>query len=255
MSDSGRYDEPRRPQFVADPSEQKAAELLRRERERATDNEEVEHTVWSEPALSPALAGSPGDDQLTYQRWLVRNVERTSALRSIWVTLLVALAAGPWGVLGAFAGSGNSVFSMLMFTVFGPVAEEVAKVAAALWVVEKRPFYFRSFGQILLCAICGGAAFAAIENLLYIYAYVPDHTPAFVEFRWTVCVALHVTCSLIAGIGLMQIWRDAMRRLAPPQLSLGVPWFIPAMVIHGLYNASVIFVSAAGWLDLGMPGQ
>ncbi|NOY29864.1 MAG: PrsW family intramembrane metalloprotease [Planctomycetes bacterium] len=251
--DSPRKPQHGLPQFVGDPSEEKAARRLARERERATDADAVEHTVWSEPALSSDLAGSPSEGQVTYPRWLEENIRGTSLAKSYGITLLVALAAGPWGVLGAFSGAGNSQLSVLMFAVFGPVAEEIAKVAAALWVVEKRPFLFRSFSQILLCAACGGLAFAAIENLLYLHVYVPVHTPEFVNFRWTVCVALHVGCSLIAGVGLVQIWSVAVRDLSPPRLALGVPWFTAAMVIHGLYNLTVMFASAAGWLDLGMP--
>lgn len=243
----------RPPQFIGDPSEKKAAELLAGEGLRSTDSDRVEHTVWSEPALSPELAGEPGADQLTYQGWLTENIERTTWSHSLGVTLLVALAAGPWGVLAAIAGTRGSSFSILMFTVFGPVAEEVTKVAAALWVVEKKPFLFQSFGQIMICAACGGLAFAAIENLLYIYVYVPDHSPEFVEFRWTVCVALHVVCSSIAGLGLVRIWGRTIEQHTPPQLSLGVPWFVVAMIIHGAYNLTVTLASAAGWLDLGMP--
>jgi len=259
MSDPDQpYDSPRQPrhglpQFQGDPSEQKAAELLARERASATPDDAVEHTVWSEPALSVDLAGTPGADQLTYPSWLAENIRQTTALKSWWITLLVALAAGPWGVVSAMAGSGGSSFSVLMIAVFGPVAEEIAKVAAALWIVEKRPFFFRSFGQILICAACGGLAFSAIENLIYTNVYFPDHTRAFFQFRWTICVALHMGCSSIAGIGLVRIWMTTMRELSPPRMALGVPWFITAMVIHGIYNLSTMFASAAGWLDLGMP--
>lgn len=239
--------------FARDPTEEKAARQLDRERTKATDADHVEHTVWSEPALSPQLAGKPGDEQLTYQRWLVKNIGETTWAKSWWITLLVALAAGPWGILGAIGSSGASSFAVLLVTVFGPVAEEVAKVAAAMWVIEKRPFLFRSIGQILLCATCGGFAFAAIENLVYTNIYFPKHTSEFVAYRWSVCVGLHVTCSFVAGVGLVRIWDNAIRNQHPPRLALGVPWLVIAMVGHGLYNLSVTIAQAAGWLDLGMP--
>ncbi len=244
---------------AADPSEAKASELFRRELAKSTEADAVEHTVWSEPALAAELAGNPDEHQLTYRGWLTKNIAETTWSQSLVAMFLVALAAGPWAVLGAFyvgSYSGNlsgNLFSILMFTVFGPVAEEVAKVAAALWVVEKRPYLFRSLWQVFLCAACGGLAFAAIENLLYIYVYVPKHTAEFVHFRWTVCVFLHVSCSLVAGVGLARIWDNAIRNLHPPRLAMGVPWFVIAMVGHGLYNLTVTVASAAGWLDLGMP--
>jgi len=261
MSDSDLPDDSQQsqphglPKFQGDPSEQKAAELLARERAKATRTDAIEHTVWSEAALSVDLAGTPGEDQLTYSGWLAEKIQETSFLKSWWLTLLIALAAGPWGVLGAMAGSGSSSFGVLMVTVFGPVAEEVTKVAAALWIVEKRPFLFRSFGQILICAACGGLAFAAIENVIYTQVYFPHHTADFSRFRWTVCVALHMGCSSIAGIGLVRIWLATMRDLSPPRLALGIPWFVAAMVIHGLYNFTAMLAEATGWLDLGMPTE
>ncbi len=241
--------------FAEDPSEAKAAEQLRREQAAATEADAVEHTVWSEPTLAGELVGEPDEQQVTYRGWLTKKIEQTTWPASLSTMIIVALAAGPWAVLGAmyvgvFSGSG---FAILMYTVFGPVAEEVAKVAAALWVVEKRPYLFRSLWQIFFCAACGGLAFAAIENLLYIYVYVPEHTPEFVHFRWTVCVFLHVSCSLVAGVGLARIWDNAIRNLHPPRLAMGVPWFVIAMAGHGLYNFTVILASAMGWLDLGMP--
>jgi hypothetical protein len=240
-------------EFSGDPAEEKAAHLLALERKRMTEADAVEHTVWSEPALSSQLAGQPDDEQLTYQRWLLGNVRKTTWAKSYAAVLMIALAAGPWGILGAIASAGASSWAYLMMIVFGPVAEEVAKVAAALWVVEKRPFLFRSRSQILLCAACGGLAFAAIENILYTHVYYPVHTIQFVAFRWTVCVGLHVSCSLVAGLGLVRIWDNAIRNQHRPQLALGVPWLVIAMVGHGLYNLLALLAQTAGWLDLGMP--
>ncbi len=241
--------------FTLDASEAKSAKRLRREREASTEADAVEHTVWSEPAVSSELAGDPDESQLTYHKWLTKNIERTTWFTSLWVMLLVAIAGGPWSIMSAmYAGSaGASAFSVLMYTVFGPVSEEIAKVAAALWVVEKRPFYFKSLWQIFLCAACAGLAFSAIENVLYMKVYFPKHTPEFVNFRWTVCVFLHVSCSLVAAVGLARIWDNAMRNLHPPRLALGVPWFVIAMAGHGLYNLTAIIASATGWLDFGMP--
>lgn len=241
--------------FKLDTSEAKVAAELRREKATATEADDVEHTVWSEPTLDTNLAGTPDEAQLTYEGWLTKNIQQTSLSASLWVMVLVALAGGPWSIMSAmYVGTtGASVFGILMYTVFGPVSEEIAKVAAALWVIEKRPFYFKSIWQIFLCAGCAGFVFAAIENVIYMYVYVPDHTPEFVKFRWTVCVFLHVSCSLVAAVGLARIWDNAMRNLHPPRLALGVPWFTIAMVGHGLYNFSVIIAGMAGWLDLGTP--
>ena len=208
------------PQFAhrrweEDPSESRADRNLPREHRSDSD---IEHSVWDEPALSPDLSLRGQPSGLTYRNWLLQNIEQTTWLKSWLSTLLIALAAGPWGVIGALGSGGASFVALLAVVVFGPITEEVTKVAAALWVVEKRPYLFRSGAQILICAACGGLAFAAIENLIYLYIYVPEHSPQFVAFRWTVCVALHMTCSTLAGQGLKQIWRDAVFHLHRPNL-------------------------------------
>jgi RsiW-degrading membrane proteinase PrsW (M82 family) len=136
-------------------------------------------------------------------------------------------------------GGGGSFSGLLMLTVIGPVTEEIMKIAAALWVVERRPYLFKSIPQILLCAVAGGLAFAFIENLMYLNVYIPHHTPKLELWRWTVCVGLHSGCSFVAGVGLARIWDNAVRELRRPQLGLGMPWFFTAMVGHGLYNGGV----------------
>ena len=238
---------------VLDPSEKRADRILSREKSQQTDDHRVDHNVWEEPSISSELSDGPEADQLTYQRWLQAGIDSTSLADSLRSTLLIALASGPWGVLGAFWSAftygGGVAADLLAVIVVGPVTEEVVKVSAAWWVVEKRPFRFQSISQILFCAACGGLAFAAIENLIYMYVYVPNHSAAFVAFRWTVCVALHVTCSMIAGLGLARIWDNTMRNMHRPKTALGIPWLVTAMIGHGLYNLSAVIAEATGWLD------
>jgi len=106
--------------FAEDPSEAKAAQRLHREQTAATEAGAVEHTVWSEPALAAELAGEPDEQQLTYRGWLTKNIEQTTGLQSLGTMILVALAAGPWAVMGAlYVGTvSGSVFGILMYTVF-----------------------------------------------------------------------------------------------------------------------------------------
>jgi hypothetical protein len=236
--------------YEPDPSEGRAVGRLHSEQARTTIDDAVEHTVWDEPTLSPELAGSYDESQMTYARWLTERHAGTSATKSWLVTLLVAIVAGPWGVIGALTGSGTRGFALAMIVVIGPVTEEIMKVAAALWVVEKRPYLFKSVWQILLCAVAGGAAFAFIENLMYLYVYLPDHSGKLAAWRWTVCVGLHMNCSFVAGVGLARIWDNAIRNGHGPQLWLGLPWLFMAMVAHGVYNAATIVAEATGWLEL-----
>ncbi len=229
--------------FTADPGEARAERALRRERGR-DDPARADHSVWDEPGLSPELLqplarrGGQG-----YARWLGEGVARTRPGRSWAVTALCALAAGPFGVVGALLGGEGSPFALLALVVFGPVAEEVLKVAVPLLLVEQRPYLFRHGAQLLLCGLGGGLLFAGVENLLYLHVYVPDASAELVAWRWSVCVLLHAGCSIIASLGVARVWRDALQRRARPRLQLGLRYTITAAVIHGTYNGAALLLS------------
>ena len=92
-----------------------------------------DYSVWDEPALSPELAGPPPDEAVTWSRWIAERVAATSTARTWLVTILVALAAGPWSVFGALA---NSLATMsvgaIVFVVVAPVIEEMMKIAMTM---------------------------------------------------------------------------------------------------------------------------
>lgn len=243
-------------ELIPDSSDRRISHRLAHEAQQSSYADRVDHSVWDEPSLSTNLSGEPGPDQLTYSRWLDQSEQRTSWWKSWLMVLCVALAAGPWGILGAVVQGAHGRFALLTLVIFGPVTEEVSKITVALWVVEKRPFWFRSMWQIFLCAAIGGWVFAAVENLIYLHVYFPDPTSTLVRWRWTACIGLHVNCSIVAGVGLVRIWDDAIRKQHRPRLWLGVPWFVTAMVGHGIYNATVVIAETVGWLDfLGTVGK
>lgn len=216
--------------------------------------EGVDHTVWDEPThLSNPESVEAPEGEITFARWLEAGIQNTSWIESLSITLMLIFAAGPWGIIGAIisGSSASGAFSwagVLSAGVLAPVTEEITKVAALLWVVEKRPYWFKSLWQILIAAIAGGAMFAVIENLIYINFYVPNGNADFRSWRWTVCTGLHVNCSFLAGVGLVRIWDNAIRNRARPELALGMPFFAMAMIGHGLYNFGVTFAEALGWL-------
>ena len=231
-----------------DPSEQRAAEVLRGE---ARDRQQaVEQSVWEEPGLSEELAQRP-TDAVSRAQWLERQRRRVSPARSWTVTLGVALAAAPFGVVGVFMGGGGTLFSVMAIVVFGPLAEEMMKVALPLYVAERRPYLFRGRFQIALCGLASGLAFASIENLLYLKVYLPEPSSLLVQWRWSVCVALHMGCTLVNTLGVMRIWQAAWR---PAQAGdgasstvsaagLGYPYAVAATVIHGTYNGLMVLLS------------
>lgn len=251
MSDPSRdpsvFDEPhmRGGGFHADPREEKVARNLEATSGLASEDESVEITVWDEPGLSTELAGTVPATEITYGRWLDKRRSETAPAATWVVTCAVALMAGPWAVLGAIWGGGQTVSSIFAIVVFGPVVEEMMKAGAALYVVEKRPFLFRSPMQIVLCVLAGAFMFAAIENSLYLNVYIAHPPPGLVRWRWTVCVAMHMGCSLIVSLGLMRIWTDVWKRRARPRIPLGFPYIVTAVVVHGTYNALALLLHFA----------
>ncbi len=239
--------------FDLDDSEVAAERVLARDRNRETEHDAVDHVVWDEPTRHAPIAGEPDPSQLTYASWLAKNIAATSWTKSWILTLVTAAVAGPFAVLAtlfmAFEQDLASAVSLIAVTVIAPVTEEVMKIAAALWVVEKRPFWFKSITQILLCAAAGGVLFGAIENLIYLHVYIPDAGPSLARWRWTVCVGLHTNCSFIAGVGLARIWYNCIREQHRPIIGLGMPWFFIAIVGHGLYNFTVTMLELGGWLQ------
>ena len=209
------------------------------------DAQAVEHSVWDEPGFSVELAGAVPETALTHRKWFCREMNNTSNLKSWLITFSLIFASGPWAVIGAFvlALQGLGGIGGMAVVVFGPVTEEVLKITAALIVVEKRPFFFKSARQILVCCILSGFIFAYIENLLYLNIYVSDPTPRLILWRWTVCVVLHSSCSTIAGIGLIKMWRESMREFTKPQPLHVLPYLIAAAVIHGIYNNIALLLS------------
>jgi len=235
--------------FEADPSEQAARRNLRAERtDRNTLDERVEHGVWDEPGLSRELSGGAPAWGITYRDWLARRRGETSRSETWAVTIAVAALAGPWAVLGVFLSrvAGVNVYVGGLYAILlAPVIEETMKVAGTLYIVEKKPYFFRSAAQIILCALAGGFAFACIENVLYLVVYIRNPGAGIILWRLTVCTAVHVGCSTVAGLGLVRVWRRIWERRERPDLTLGFPYMVTAVVIHGVYNALAMVFHAA----------
>ncbi len=202
-------------------------------------SELAEHSVWDEPATSTRLAGAPDSQAMTWFRYSQLQHEQTPPLLTWMITGLIVVLAGPLAIAGALL-NGLGGDALVMMVVLGPTIEEILKIALPLWIVEKRPWLFSNAFQILICALAGGVAFAVIENWVYLNVSIPDPSPALVAWRWSVCVALHVSCSAIAACGLIRVRNGMLRRGDHPQFNDGGSWIVTAIVVHGLYNLMAI---------------
>lgn len=208
----------------------------------------VEHEVWEEPALMPGAR--PQDASSTYAAQLYARWQRASPGES-WLTIAgLACVAGPFAVLAAFLKNSASCF-VIAAVVMAPLVEELGKAAAPLIALERWPYRFISGAQLVLACAASGLVFSALENLLYLHVFLKEPSEALALWRWTLCTALHVGCSLIAGLGLRRIWLAARASLSRPDVSLAAPYFIAAMIIHGTYNALAVFLQATHLLSFG----
>ena len=209
----------------------------------ATTNVEPDETVWDEPALAKSLSGNVSGRNW-FQYFLERS-QRTSVTFSWWITFCIVLVAGPLAIVGTLA---QGIFSsgLTMIVIMGPTIEEIMKVAIPLWIVERQPWWFRSSAQILICGLCSGLAFAAVENVMYLNIYVPNPSPGLAQWRWSVCVLMHSGCSVIASLGVARVWRCITVSQSRPELSRGAAFLLAAVIVHGSYNAMAVLLEYSG---------
>ena len=225
--------------FSSDPSE---SANLHRQPNLPTEEDLAEHSVWDEPSTLASKTGEFDASQITWFRYFLRQQAQTSTQKTWLVTLAIVLLSGPLAILGAIVNwAGGS--ALLAYVVMGPTIEEIFKIALPLWIIEKQPWLFSTWAQVLICAMGAGLVFAAIENLIYLNVYLWNPSDRLVFWRWTICVLLHTGCSMIAAIGLIKVRHKMLERETRPHLIDGANWIIAAIVIHGVYNLGAILAN------------
>ncbi|MEN0020433.1 MAG: PrsW family glutamic-type intramembrane protease, partial [Planctomycetota bacterium] len=212
-----------------------------------------DQSVWNNPELVADLAGPRPNDAADFAAWFQAGCAHVAGPWPRIVLIVAAvLTAGPFAVVGTFLtsytgfGGQTGIFAFAAVAVVGPLIEEVMKVILLLFILELRPYWLGGVRTIMAGAIAGGLGFAVIENVLYLRVYIPDPEPSLVVWRWTVCVGLHVGCSVIAGLGVLRGFAIAQRDLRPPDMHVvGAP-IVAAAAVHGVYNASVVILSMTG---------
>lgn len=212
----------------------------------AHPDSEAASSIRDEPSLAWNRDGTSGVDG--YGEILVRRIAETRTSTRLGVMLLLVLAAGPFGVFGAFWSvlGGASGLGYLAVTVTGPVVEEMTKVALILWIAERRPWLLSGAAATVLVGLLSGATFGAIENVIYLKVYFPDEATELAPWRWFGTMPMHAVASAIAAGGVARAWSEAMRERRPLRIATAFPWIVAAMVLHGAFNAAAIVGSLAG---------
>lgn len=184
-----------------------------------------------------------------YAQWITANIQRTSRGDQYLAVAIAVAVAGVLAVAGTFVAMAFQAAGGIMgMVVFGPTVEEVMKVAAVVYLIERRPWLLPGAASVVVAAVAGALGFAIIENLLYLLVYIPDPTPTIIAWRWTVCTAMHMSATAIAAVGLVRLWRRAMTRMQPVELAMALPYLAAAIAVHGAYNALAIVLEWSGAL-------
>lgn len=219
----------------ADPAELRAAPV----EGQPDDLEALRDSVASEPALTDR------SDPSQWTGWIESKQGQCTLPGNLGVTLLAALVGGPFAILGALMSGGQGVGPILYAVLFAPVVEELLKQSGMTYVLEKKPYRVFASWQFVFAAIVSGLAFGVIENLVYIGRFAAvlskEDLAEMAAYRWIMCTPLHVICAAIASLGLVRAWKRQLRQGRAADLAAAFPWFVVAMVVHGLYNLSATF--------------
>ncbi|MDD3119101.1 MAG: PrsW family glutamic-type intramembrane protease [Victivallales bacterium] len=213
--------------------EKDAAEAPYGAEQVASAAERVRNSIHSEPDQPDAMAG--------YRDWLVREEQQLNSGKVWAATLMAGVVGGILAIPGVFLASGQGVtFHLIYLIVFGPVIEEFMKQSGMIYLLEKRPAMVRYSWQFPVAAILAAGIFAVGENLLYQYFYLSalreEELVGTMRFRWRICTALHVSCALVAAMGLRRSWRLHRQEGRPWTMSDAYGLFTVAIIIHGGYN-------------------
>ncbi len=163
------------------------------------------------------------------------------------LALLLALLGGGLGVFGAVvqelqsSGIGGPFFA-------APIIEEALKPAGIyiLLIVWPRALAGR-LHTATLTAI-SGLCFGLIESYVYVTWYYPEGDSAYVLFRFTVPVMMHMIASFLVGFGLSRQLVDwAGGRASFPKMTRN--FYIAAVLLHATYNTSVVVLDLTGVLE------
>ena len=189
-------------------------------------------------------SGIPVTPASTYSAKLAADSAKYTFGKVLLITLLCGLIGGFLSVPAVFLQGNKTKIAILLIVVFGPFVEESCKQIGMIFQLEKIPASVKYGWQFFVVAVIGGAIFSALENLIYEHVYLAElsaeRLAEIMTFRWKYCVMLHVFCPLISAFGLYRVWKRSIKEGIPCKIEKAFYWFVAAMIVHGLYNLSMI---------------
>ena len=208
---------------------------------------------YTSTAFEPGVGNG---DSPEYRELIRLEQKRYPASIVPFISILAGIAGGFFAVPAVFLdmfGSSLGFWLLLgvaVLVVVGPFTEEMLKQSGAIFQLEKMRGSIRYDWQFFLSGALGGLVFSVMENLIYRYVYLaskpPEELALIMAFRWTICTALHILCTVISSMGLRRVWRESLAKERPFRLSDAFPWFAAAATVHGLYNLSMLLLDPFG---------
>lgn len=212
-------------------------------REFSTNSEEdIDHSVWDEPSLTPAVAAATPESALTYANWLKQRRESWTQFNAWTVTLGVILLSVPMAIVAAFINwtTGNVLLVTDVFVacIAGPMLQEICKIAVPLWIVEKRPYFFTTWFQFFVFALVTATVFTVVSNFIFWLVIRDDSMEIFI-FQWVGVFGLNLATAAISTYGLETIWRNSINNEKPPKLDDGYRYFATAIGLHVVFAIGI----------------
>lgn len=203
---------------------------------------------YSSTAFEPGVGNG---DSAEYRELIRMEQECFPASSAPFLSILAGIAGGLFAVPAVFLDTLGSSLGFILglgaTVVIGPFAEETLKQSGAVFQLEKMRGSIRHGWQFFLSGALGGAVFSVLENLIYQYIYLrtlpPEKLADIMAFRWTICTALHILCTVISSMGLRHVWRESLEKERPCRIYEASPWFAAATAVHGLYNLSMTLLN------------
>jgi hypothetical protein len=171
----------------------------------------------------------------------------THPISPLWYAfaILVAVAGGALGILGAIIQELRAGGWLLLPIVGAPVIEEALKPSGVYLLLARWPFVLRR--QVFTAFLSGlaGLTFGLIESAGYVIVFADDAPDWFATYRFTVPVAMHTVASTIVGMAISRPlieWAQGRGPLPKRQRNL----YFTAMALHGIFNTVAIILSYAG---------
>ncbi len=177
------------------------------------------------------------------------HVAANEPRRPVALVYLAALVGGVVGIPAAMMHELQAGLPLWLTAVLvAPLVEEVLKPIGVMFVMEKRFGWLSGPKQIIVMAVLGALMFATLENIMFIHLANPEGGLGYMLWRYIVCTLMHVSASVIFGIGLAKMWLRMKREGIRFRIKGLMRYYILASVLHGLYNATVMILAKAGVL-------